>query len=104
MFEDWGGGEGLVWATITALKRPTMLELSGVSSPAWGGPNTQYHSFRLEEKDGATLVRFSDAIHGRVDDATEKSLQEGWDLLLNQALRNYCEAGNRKEVKPRARS
>jgi hypothetical protein len=29
---------------------------------------------------------------------------EGWDLLLNQALRNYCEAGNRKEVKPRALS
>jgi len=25
-------------------------------------------------------------------------------MLLNQALRNYCEAGNRKEVKPRALS
>jgi uncharacterized protein YndB with AHSA1/START domain len=46
MFEDWGDGAGVIWATVTAVKAPTMLELAGVSSPAWGGPSTHYHSFR----------------------------------------------------------
>jgi hypothetical protein len=72
-----------------------MLDLVGVSSPAWGGPRTHYHSFRLAEKDGVTLVRFTDAMHGRIDDAGETSLREGWLLLLNEALRAYCEAKKR---------
>jgi uncharacterized protein YndB with AHSA1/START domain len=92
MYEDWGNGAGVIWATVIAVKAPTMLELGGVSSPAWGGPNTHYHSFSLKEKDGGTLLRFSDAIHGRVDDATETSLKEGWLLLFNEALRVHCEA------------
>lgn len=91
MFEDWGNGEGLVWATVTAVKSPTMLELSGVSSPAWGGPNTHYHSFRLESQGTGTLLRFTDAIHGRADDGLAESLREGWKMLLDGALRAHCE-------------
>ncbi len=91
MYEDWGQGEGLVWATVTGVKAPTMLELSGVSAPAWGGPNTHYHAFRLEQRGKATVLRFTDAIHGRVDDASENSLREGWLLLFNEALRAHCE-------------
>jgi uncharacterized protein YndB with AHSA1/START domain len=90
MYEDWGGGAGVVWATVTALQAPTRLELAGVSSPAWGGPSTHYHAFRLEPRGGGTLLRFSDAVHGRIDDATETSLREGW-LLLWDALREHCE-------------
>jgi uncharacterized protein YndB with AHSA1/START domain len=92
MYEDWGKGEGLVWATVTGVKAPTMLELAGVSSPAWGGPNTHYHSFRLEQRGDATVVRFSDAMHGRTDDGLATSLREGWLLLLNEALRGHCES------------
>jgi uncharacterized protein YndB with AHSA1/START domain len=91
MYEDWGDGEGLVWATVTGVRAPTLLELSGVSSPKWGGPNTHYHSFRLEEQGGATVLHFSDAVHGKIDDATATSLHEGWLLLFNEALRTHCE-------------
>jgi uncharacterized protein YndB with AHSA1/START domain len=95
MYEDWGGGAGVVWATVTAVKSPTMLELAGVASPAWGGPRTHYHSFRLSHQNGVTTLRFTDAMHGRVDAATETSLREGWLLLLNEGLREHCEAKKR---------
>ena len=91
MYEDWGKGEGVIWASVTAVRAPRMLELAGVSSPAWGGPNTHYHSFRLEEKGGATLLSFCDAVHGRIDDATARSLKEGWTVLFDEALRAHCE-------------
>lgn len=91
MFEDWGNDEGLIWATVVGVRAPRLLELSGVSAPAWGGPNTHYHSFRLEERDGATILRFTDAVHGRIDEATATSLHEGWALLFD-ALREHCEA------------
>jgi uncharacterized protein YndB with AHSA1/START domain len=92
MFEDWGNGEGLVWATVVGIKAPVMLELAGVSSPAWGGPNTHFHSFKLETRGSATVLRFTDAMHGRADDALAASLSEGWDLLLKEAFKSYCEA------------
>lgn len=92
MYEDWGNGEGLVWATVTGIKTPNRLELAGVSSAAWGGPNTHYHSFHLEQQGTHTIVRFSDAVHGRIDQATATSLREGWALLLDTGLRAYCDA------------
>lgn len=91
LYEDWGNGEGAIWATVNVLRAPRVLELAGFCAPAWGGPNTHYHSFHLEEHAGGTRVRFSDAVHGRVDDANATSLREGW-LLLFDALRTYCEA------------
>ena len=92
MYEDWGNGEGLIWATVVGVKAPTMLELAGVSAPAWGGPNTHYHSFRLEARGNTTVLRFTDALHGRADEALATSLREGWLLLFNEALRTHCEA------------
>ena len=92
MYEDWGNGEGLVWATVIGVKAPVMLELSGVSSPAWGGPNTHFHSFKLEARGKSTVLRFTDALHGRADDALATSLKEGWLLLLNEAFKSHCEA------------
>lgn len=97
MYEDWGDGAGLVWATVTGVRAPTFLDASGVSSPQWGGPNTHYQSWRLEENAGATVLRFSDAVHGKVDAAAATSLQEGWMLLWNEALRTHCERAQPKE-------
>ncbi len=96
MYEDWGKGEGLIWATVTGVKAPTMLELAGVSSPAWGGPNTHYHAFRLVATNEGTRVDFTDAIHGRVSDELAKSLHDGWVMLFEEALKQHCE----KRAKP----
>ena len=91
-FEDWGNGKGVVWATVTAIRSPHLLELAGVSSPAWGGPSTHDHSFRREEREGSTILRFTDAVHGRVGDKSAASLQESWQLLSGETLREYCES------------
>lgn len=91
MYEDWGNGEGLIWSTVTGIRAPTFLDATGVSSPQWGGPNTHYQSWRLAEQDGATVLRFSDAVHGKIDSQTATSLREGWLLLWNEALRTHCE-------------
>lgn len=91
MYEDWGKGEGLIWATVTGIKAPTMLEMAGVSSPAWGGPNTHYHVFKLQETKSGTRIDFTDAVHGRVSEELAKSLHGGWVMLFEEALKQYCE-------------
>jgi uncharacterized protein YndB with AHSA1/START domain len=92
MYEDWGQGEGLIWANVVGVKAPRLLELSGVSAPAWGGPNTHFHSFKLEAKGQMTQLQFTDAVHGRTDDANAESLKSGWEMLLGEAFKAHCES------------
>ena len=56
---DLGDGNGHCWATVQAIKRPTLLEFSGplmMSYPV--ANNVQY---RLSEQDGETLIKFCHA-------------------------------------------
>jgi hypothetical protein len=46
---------------------------------------------RFDWSSGNATVLRSRAIHGRISDAQESSLREGWLLLLNEALRAHCE-------------
>lgn len=67
MLEDWGNGDGILWATVVNVYAGKTLEMTGVMGPAWGGPSTSYNGFALEEDGDGTRLRFVlfRAGHGR---------------------------------------
>ena len=94
MYEDWGDGQGLVWGHVVGLDRGSFLQIVGDSSPTWGGPSRNFQTYRLSDAGAGTLLRFENAIYGRVSESTRKSLDQGWQFLFEQALKPYCESGS----------
>jgi hypothetical protein len=81
-FRDLGDGNGHNWATVQAIKRPTLLELSGplfMSYPV--ANNVQY---RLSEEDGETLIKFCHAGFGLIPEDHRQGVVKGWGHMHEQ--------------------
>lgn len=88
-FRDLGHDNGHLWGHVQAIKRPTLLEITGplfMSAPVVS--NVQY---RLKEVDGGTLVSFRHSALGFVPDDYRQGLAEGWRPLLER-VRKQAEA------------
>jgi uncharacterized protein YndB with AHSA1/START domain len=87
-YRDLGGNNGHFWATVQAIKRPTLLELTGplfMSAPVVN--NMQY---RLgEEKDG-TLITFRHTALGFVSDEHKAGMTLGWAHIF-ELVRKHAE-------------
>lgn len=82
-FRDLGDGNGHFWATVQAIKRPTLLEMSGplfMSYPV--ANNVQY---RLSEEGGETVIRFCHAGFGLVQEQHKKNVVTGWSHIIEKA-------------------
>ena len=78
-FRDLGGDNGHFWGVVQAIKRPTLLEISGplfLSAPVMS--NMQY---RLTAVDGGTLISFRHSALGFVPDEVRKGVGSGWSQL-----------------------
>lgn len=92
-FRDLGEGNGHFWGQVQAIKRPTLLEITGplfMSSPVIS--NVQY---RLKEVDGRTLISFRHSAFGIVPDDYREGLVRGWTPLLER-VRRAAEATRNK--------
>ena len=81
-FRDLGNSNGHFWATVQAIKRPTLLEFSGplfASTPFVS--NVQY---RLSEEPGGTLITFRHTALGLLSDDHRKGVTRGWDYIISQ--------------------
>lgn len=81
-FRDLGDGNGHFWATVQAIKRPTLLEFSGplmMSYPV--ANNVQY---RLSENNGETLIKFHHQGFGLILDDHRKGVVGGWGFMHEQ--------------------
>ena len=75
-YRDLGDGNGHFWATVQAIKRPTLLEFYGplfMSYPV--SSNLQY---RLSEEPGGTLIQFRHVALGLIDEDHRKGVVKGW--------------------------
>jgi hypothetical protein len=95
-YRDLGGDNGHFWATVQAIKRPTLLEFSGplfMSSPV--ANNLQY---RLSEDQGGTLIRFRHSGFGLVQEEHRRGVTEGWSHIHEQARKRaeQSQASRRK--------
>ena len=84
-FRDLGHDNGHFWGSVQAIKRPTLLEITGplfMSAPIVS--NVQY---RLKEVDGGTLITFRHSALGFVPDDVREGLSRGWTPLLERVRR-----------------
>ena len=92
-FRDLGDNNGHCWATVQAIKRPTLLEFSGplmMSFPV--SNNVQY---RLTEDNGETLIKFHHSGFGNVPEDFKKGMKGGWTKI------HEASAGSPAKPRPR---
>ena len=85
-FRDLGGGNGHFWGQVQAIKRPTLLEITGplfMSSPVLS--NLQY---RLTESGDRTRIVFRHSAFGLILDDHREGLSTGWTPLLERIRRH----------------
>jgi hypothetical protein len=81
-FRDLGEGNGHFWASVQAIKRPTLLELSGplfMSYPV--ANNLQY---RLSYENGQTTIRFCHSGFGLIQEQHKTGVVTGWTYIHEQ--------------------
>jgi uncharacterized protein YndB with AHSA1/START domain len=84
-YRDLGGDNGHFWGHVQAIKRPTLLEISGplfISNPVIS--NVQY---RLSESAGGTLLVFRHTALGFLEEELRTGLVQGWTPLLERIRR-----------------
>jgi hypothetical protein len=89
-YRDLGDNNGHFWGHVQAIKRPTLLEITGplfMSYPAIS--NVQY---RLSQADGGTLIKFQHSALGLIQDEHRKNVSKGWGSLQDR-IRARAEGG-----------
>ena len=89
-YRDLGDGNGHFWGVVQAIKKPTLLEITGplfMSYPAVS--NVQY---RLSEADGGTLIKFHHTALGLIQEDHREGVGKGWGHI-NARVKARAEAG-----------
>jgi hypothetical protein len=87
-YRDLGDSAGHFWGHVQAIKRPTLLEITGplfMSYPVMS--NLQY---RLSEQDGGTLIKFHHTALGLIQDEHRQGVGKGW-THINDRVRQRAE-------------
>jgi len=82
-YRDLGNDDGHLWGHVQAIKRPTLLEITGplfMSSAVVS--NVQY---RLTASKGGTLISFKHTAFGLIPDEVRTGLEGGWTEILDRA-------------------
>ena len=88
-YRDLGDDNGHFWGHVQAIKRPTLLEITGplfMSMPVVS--NLQY---RLKQVEGGTLISFRHSALGFIPDDFRQDMMRGW-TALHDRIRKQAEA------------
>jgi len=92
-YRDLGNDNGHLWGHVQAIKRPTLLEISGPLFMSFAAvSNLQY---RLTPVDGGTLITFKHSALGLIPDEHRTGVQAGWAHML-EGIRRAAEKGDKK--------
>jgi hypothetical protein len=81
-FRDLGDNNGHFWGHVQAIKRPTLLEITGPLFMSYAVvSNVQY---RLSEADGGTLIQFHHKALGVIQDDHRQGVNQGWGHMLSR--------------------
>jgi hypothetical protein len=79
-FRDLGDNNGHFWGNVQAIKRPTLLEITGPLMMSFAVvSNVQY---RLSEVEGGTLIALRHEAFGIIPDGYREGLTTGWIRML----------------------
>jgi len=88
-FRDLGDKNGHFWGHVQAIKRPTLLEITGPLFMSY--PVVSNLQYRLKQVDGGTLITFRHTAFGLIPDEHRAGLSSGWTHLL-EGVRTRAEA------------
>jgi hypothetical protein len=89
-YRDLGDNNGHLWGHVQAIKRPTLLEITGPLMMSFGvASNLQY---RLKEIDGGVLLTVRHTALGLFPDGYREALSEGWPQLFDRIRRRAEQA------------
>lgn len=81
-YRDLGDDNGHLWGHVQAIKRPTLLEITGPLFMSLAVvSNVQY---RLTEADGGTLISFRHSALGWIPAEHREGMQKGWTHILSR--------------------
>ena len=92
-YRDLGDQNGHFWGHVQAIKRPTLLEITGplfMSNAAVS--NIQY---RLSAVDGGTLISFVHSAMGLIPEEHRTGMESGWSYSIER-VRARAETASRK--------
>ncbi len=75
-YRDFGDNNGHFWGHVQAIKRPTLLEITGPLFMSYAVVNNL--QYRLSEEAGGTLIRFQHKAFGIIPEDHRKGMNEGW--------------------------
>ena len=79
---DLGDGNGHLWGHVQAIKRPTLLEITGPLMMSFAvASNVQY---RLTEAHGGTLITLNHTAFGLFPDGYRDPLSQGWRRVFDR--------------------
>ena len=89
-FRDIGAGNGHLWGHVQAIRRPTLLEITGPLMMSFAvASNVQY---RLKEVSGGTLITLRHTALGLFPSGYRVPLTQGWQRVFER-LRRRVEPG-----------
>jgi len=84
-----GDGNGHFWGHVQAIKRPTLLEISGPLFMSY--PVVSNLQYRLTESNGETTIKFRHAALGLIQEDHRKGVSTGWSQI-HERVRKQAEA------------
>jgi hypothetical protein len=78
-YRDLGEGNGHFWGHVQAIKKPTLLEITGPLFMSYAAANNL--QYRLSENAGGTLIKFHHIALGVIPDDHRQGMQKGWDMI-----------------------
>jgi uncharacterized protein YndB with AHSA1/START domain len=87
-YRDLGDNNGHFWGNVQAIKRPTLLEITGPLFASY--PFISNVQYRLSEKDGGTLISFHHSALGLLEDQHREGVGKGWASILER-IRKHAE-------------
>lgn len=92
-FRDLGDGNGHFWGVVQAIKRPTLLEITGPLFMSY--PVVSNLQYRLSESEGGTLIKFHHTALGLIPDDHRQGVGKGW-THINERVRQRAEKARSK--------
>ena len=75
-YRDLGDSNGHFWGHVQAIKRPTLVEITGPLFMSY--PVVSNLQYRLSEEDGGTLIKFHHIALGFIPDEHKQGMTKGW--------------------------
>jgi hypothetical protein len=94
-FRDLGNGNGHFWATVQAIKKPTLLEFAGPLMMSY--PVANNLQYRLSEENGVTVIKFRHYGFGLIQGDHKTGVVTGW-TYIHECVRKRAETGRTKSA------